>query len=108
MIMALDESCMACGQGSSHNEAKGQKAANTGSDQANTTGHTRPTQGSSERESFLRKYESLGKDELSAAFMVPFEDLLNLLGTEIPCVGCRRSVESLLQKLFETCESESL
>merc|ERR1719385_341928 len=47
-------------------------------------------------------------DELSAAFMVPFEDLLNLMGTEIPCVGCRRSVESLLQKLFETCESESL
>ena len=43
----------------------------------------------SERESFLRKYDSLGKDELSAAFMVPFEDLLNLMGTEIPCVGCR-------------------
>ena len=73
MIMALDESCLACGSGGGHA----------------TSSNVKGTNYTSERDSFLRKYDSLGKDELSAAFMVPFEDLLNLLGTEIPCVGCR-------------------
>ena len=38
-------------------------------------------------------------DEVAAALMVKFDDILNTMGSEVSCVGCRRSVETMLQKL---------
>ena len=38
-------------------------------------------------------------DEVTAALMVKFDDIYSTLGSEVACVGCRRSVESMLQKL---------
>ena len=38
-------------------------------------------------------------DEVATALMVKFDDILNTMGSEVSCVGCRRSVETMLQKL---------
>lgn len=58
-----------------------------------------------ERESFLKKYESMSSDEISAALMVTFDDLMTTLSNEVTCVGCRRSVETLVHRLYKTGDS---
>ncbi len=87
MIMALDDACLACGTFPETNSGSSSKKSNANSSNAG------------DRSAFLRKYEALSKDEVSAALMVNFEDFSATLTTEVNCVGCRRSVESLLEKL---------
>jgi hypothetical protein len=41
-------------------------------------------------------------DEVSAALMVTFDDLMSTLSKEVTCVGCSRSVESSVQRLYKT------
>jgi hypothetical protein len=38
-------------------------------------------------------------DEISAALMVTFDDLMTTLSKEVTCVGCRRSVETLVHQV---------
>jgi len=90
MIMAMDESCLACGG------SGGQTPLNNG-DRTTT-----------DRAEFLRKLKKLDRSELSKAFTVTFKDIISVVGVEIPCVGCRRSVEDLLKKLYDNYEFESL
>merc|ERR1711881_533690 len=85
MIMALDDACLACCSSSLYDV-----------DQKTTN------EINSSMQTFLRKYEALNRDEVTAALMVNFEDITNTLSTEVSCVGCRRSVESMLQKLHSS------
>ena len=95
MIMALDDACLACGAV----EGNFSPTAHLG---------RKSKKLDPERESFLRKYEAMSKDELSAAFMVTFDDLLAVLSAQVPCVGCRRSVECLLDELRDESALEPL
>ena len=83
MIMALDDACLAC------NSLTLYDADSKLSNEINTSMQT-----------FLRKYEALNRDEVTAALMVNFDDIQNTLSAEVSCVGCRRAVESMLQKLY--------
>lgn len=78
MIMALDDACLACSGG---------------------------IDSRADKSGFLKRYESLTKDELSVALMVNFDDLMGTLSGEVSCVGCRRSVEALLNKLYSSGDS---
>ena len=82
MIMALDDACLAC---------------------CSLTLYDVEEKTSNEiqfaMQTFLRKYEALNRDEVTAALMVNFDELMSTLSTEVSCVGCRRSVEAMLQKL---------
>ena len=46
------------------------------------------------QDTFLRKFEALNRDEVTAALMCSFKDIEDTLAKEVSCVGCRRSVES--------------
>jgi hypothetical protein len=83
MIMALDDACLACCSNSLEELEIGSNNIST----------------------FLRKYEALSRDEVTAALMVNFDDLMTTLSLEVACVGCRRSVEALLQKLYSNGDS---
>jgi len=83
MIMALDDACLACcsltlidTDEETHNEIK------------------------ANQDTFLRKFEALNRDEVTAALMCSFKDIEDTLAKEVSCVGCRRSVESMLNKLL--------
>ena len=52
------------------------------------------------QDTFLRKFEALNRDEVTAALMCSFKDIEDTLAKEVSCVGCRRSVESKLILLF--------
>ena len=83
MIMALDDACLACCSSTLHD--MDDKASNEIVSSVQT---------------FLRRYNALNRDEVTAALMVNFDDIMNTLSSEVSCVGCRRSVESMLQKLY--------
>ena len=77
--MALDDACLACcsltlfdEDDKIHNEIK------------------------LNQENFLRKFEALNRDEITAALMCTFKDIEFTLAKEVHCVGCRRAVESKL------------
>jgi hypothetical protein len=38
-------------------------------------------------------------DEVDAALMATYDDLMAMLAKEVTCVGCRRSVESLVHQV---------
>jgi len=82
MIMALDDACLAC-------------CSSTLLDVDEKTSN----EINSNMATFTRKYQALNRDEVAAALMVKFDDILNTMGSEVSCVGCRRSVETMLQKL---------
>merc|ERR1711899_264970 len=82
MIMALDDACLACSSSTLYD------VDDKTSNEINTSMQT-----------FLRKYQALNRDEVTAALMVNFDDITDTLSKEILCVGCRRSVEGMLQKL---------
>merc|ERR1711899_529717 len=82
MIMALDDACLACSSSTLYD------VDDKTSNEINTSMQT-----------FLRKYQALNRDEVTAALMVNFDDITNTLSSEVLCVGCRRSVEGMLQKL---------
>jgi len=82
MIMALDDACLACSSSTLY------EVDDKTSNEINTSMQT-----------FLRKYQALNRDEVTAALMVNFDDITDTLSKEILCVGCRRSVEGMLQKL---------
>ena len=52
------------------------------------------------QDTFLRKFEALNRDEVTAALMCSFKDIEDTLAKEVSCVGCRRSVESKLILTF--------
>lgn len=83
MIMALDDACLACSS-STLLEISDQEEINVN------------------MATFLRKYEALSRDEVTAALMVNFDDLSATMSNEVSCVGCRRSVENMLQKLYNS------
>ena len=85
MIMALDDACLACCSSTLYDVEE--KTVNDINSSIQT---------------FQRKYEALNRDELTAALMVNFNDLMSTLSTEVSCVGCRRSVEAMLQKLHDS------
>jgi len=85
MIMALDDACLACCSSTLYDVEE--KTVNDINSSIQT---------------FQRKYEALNRDELTAALMVNFNDLMSTLATEVSCVGCRRSVEAMLQKLHDS------
>ena len=81
-------------------------SANDSNNKKNSRGSSDSVQNSNrERESFLKKYESMSSDEISAALMVTFDDLMSTLANEVTCVGCRRSVETLVHRLYKTGDS---
>ncbi|XP_023322703.1 gametogenetin-binding protein 2-like [Eurytemora carolleeae] len=82
MVMALDDFCMACGP-------------------------SRTKKHSSDVEAFMRNYKGLEKDELTACLMVTWEDVLNVMGQTVNCVGCRRSIETLYHSLRD-CSDASM
>ena len=88
MIMALDDACLACCSSTLYDVEE--KTVNDIHSSVQT---------------FLRKYEALNSDELAAALMVNFNDLIGTLSNEVTCVGCRRSVECMLQKLHDSGDS---
>ncbi|KAL4714553.1 hypothetical protein ACJJTC_006599 [Scirpophaga incertulas] len=53
-------------------------------------------------EEFMRKYKVLSTEELKMALRVDASDIFNVLNQNIPCVGCRRSVERLF---YQLCKS---
>jgi len=82
MIMALEESCLACGPGDQQHQ------------------HHEPKD-----EIFHRNYKSLSKTELSSSLCVSTSDVLRTLATTMSCVGCRRSVETLYTTLTNQCDT---
>lgn len=50
-------------------------------------------------ELFTNKFNSLSKDEIAVALLVSAKDIMNLLSHQVPCVGCRKSVERLFVQL---------
>lgn len=52
-----------------------------------------------EFEEFIRKWETLSEIELSQACKITRPELMNVLNQNVPCVGCRRSVERLYYQL---------
>lgn len=50
-------------------------------------------------EQFTHKFNTLTKDEVAVALLVPGKDIINLLSHMVPCVGCRKSVERLFVQL---------
>jgi hypothetical protein len=80
MIMALDDFCLACGPCSKKKH-------------------------SADVDLFMRNYKGLEKDELSACLIVTWEEVLDVLGKTVNCVGCRRSIESLYYSLRDCCEA---
>lgn len=52
-----------------------------------------------EFEEFIRKWETLSENELSQACTITRPELMNVLNQNVPCVGCRRSVERLYYQL---------
>jgi len=90
MIMALDDSCIACGD--------------TAGDQ-HKHGHGRGKQKDVDKENFLRNYRSLSKDEVVACLMVTTGEVVSTLSGLVSCVGCRRSVETLYQTLSHCCDT---
>ncbi|XP_063221976.1 gametogenetin-binding protein 2 isoform X2 [Bacillus rossius redtenbacheri] len=61
-----------------------------------------PTVRGKELENFQCKFTVLSPEELESAFMVTFPDLMHVLSQTVPCVGCRRSVERLLEQLAKS------
>ncbi|KAL3856777.1 hypothetical protein ACJMK2_011495 [Sinanodonta woodiana] len=53
-------------------------------------------------ERFVHKFGLLTKDEIAVAMMVTRKDIMNLLTHDVPCVGCRRSVERLFNQLVQS------
>lgn len=57
---------------------------------------------SSEMELFLNKWKLLTATELNQSMRVTNTEVFQLIGQNVPCVGCRRSVERLFHKLMES------
>ncbi|XP_058445588.1 gametogenetin-binding protein 2-like [Malaya genurostris] len=53
-----------------------------------------------ELEEFTKKYQLLSPAELRASLQVSTADLMSILSQNVPCVGCRRSVERLFYQLM--------
>ncbi|CAL8115816.1 unnamed protein product [Orchesella dallaii] len=51
-----------------------------------------------EMDQFQKKFKMLTKAELEAALRVTPEDFVSILNQMVPCVGCRRSAESVFQQ----------
>lgn len=51
-------------------------------------------------EEFMKKYNILSQDELKNSLEVSSTEFTSVLRQSIPCVGCRRSVESLFYQLM--------
>uniref|UniRef100_A0A8C4NE63 Gametogenetin-binding protein 2 n=1 Tax=Eptatretus burgeri TaxID=7764 RepID=A0A8C4NE63_EPTBU len=51
---------------------------------------------------FFKHYGLLSVSELVGATTIPSRDILNSLRDQLPCVGCRRSVECLYSALMES------
>ena len=81
MVMALDNTCLAC------------CTCNNAVERKNF-------------QEILRKYEIFSHDdkddELAKALLVSISDLNSTLNVEVSCVGCRRAVKDLLQKLLNS------
>jgi len=82
MIMAIDDFCLACGP-------------------------DRTRRHNADVDLFMRNYNCLDKDELSACLMVCWDAVVQELGASVPCVGCRRSVEELYHTLI-SCKSTAM
>ncbi|EFA10614.1 gametogenetin-binding protein 2-like [Tribolium castaneum] len=54
-----------------------------------------------ELEEFTKKYDTLSETELRSALEITKSELMNVLNQNVPCVGCRRSVERLYYQLFK-------
>jgi hypothetical protein len=54
-----------------------------------------------ELEEFTRKCETLTEKELHSALQITKSELMNVLNQNVPCVGCRRSVERLYYQLLK-------
>lgn len=54
-----------------------------------------------ELEEFTKKWSKLSEEELKASVRISRHQLLDVLNQNVPCVGCRRSVERLYLQLFK-------
>ncbi|KAJ3642523.1 hypothetical protein Zmor_025292 [Zophobas morio] len=54
-----------------------------------------------ELEEFTRKCEILTEKELQSSIQITKSELMDVLNQNVPCVGCRRSVERLYYQLFK-------
>jgi len=87
LVMALEEFCLACGT-----DRLGQSKSKQPEDV----------------QALIKNYNSLDKDELSAALMVTWADMVSSVSQTISCVGCRRSVENLFHTLKESSDDCSI
>ena len=79
MVMALEDSCMACVGESNKDDRKCPDSL-----------------------TFLRNLESLKKEERQACLRVTSAEIMASLARIVSCVGCRRSVENLHQSLQQS------
>ena len=89
MIMALDDACLACGNDDGsvmrHNGSLS-PVGSVGSRSPQPTGKKKKKSSTATKtdvEGFLRKYDMLEKDDLTAAFVVSFEEFLITLSNEV-------------------------
>uniref|UniRef100_A0A336M6I1 CSON011764 protein n=1 Tax=Culicoides sonorensis TaxID=179676 RepID=A0A336M6I1_CULSO len=55
-----------------------------------------------DQEAFENKYKLLSREELRLSLQVTRQEFTQALSISVPCVGCRRSVERLLEQLMDT------
>lgn len=55
-----------------------------------------------EQEAFVNKYKMLSREEIRLSLQVTRQQFTQVLSISVPCVGCRRSVERVLEHLMET------
>lgn len=55
-----------------------------------------------DQEAFEKKYKILSREEIRSSLQVTRQEFTQVLSVSVPCVGCRRSVERLLEQLIES------
>ncbi|PSN40613.1 hypothetical protein C0J52_09229 [Blattella germanica] len=61
-----------------------------------------PTIKGKELEEFTKKYNILSPTEMQHAFAVEMKEISDIVDQTVPCVGCRRSAETLFRELAES------
>ena len=99
MVMALEDSCMACGLScfACGESCLACEDCCEASEASNKDDRMCP-----DSSTFLRNLESLRKEERHACLRVTGSEIMTSLAQIVSCVGCRRSVENLHQNLQQS------
>ena len=99
MVMALEDSCMACGLSCL---ACGESCLACEDCCEASGASNKDERKCPDSSTFLRNLESLRKDERHACLRVTGSEIMTSLAQIVSCVGCRRSVENLYQTLQQS------